>query len=113
MTVARVLTDVAGIPKEFDYLVPEALASRVSVGTMVRVPLGGRRVGGWVVGLSSEASTDRPLRPLAKVTGFGPPRRPGRAGRLGGVALGGPAVGVPEDGVAASGRRRAAAAGER
>ena len=73
MTVARVLTDVAGIPKEFDYLVPEALDVRVSVGTMVRVPLGGRRVGGWVVGLSSEASTDRPLRPLAKVTGFGPP----------------------------------------
>ena len=39
---------------------------------MVRVPLGGRRVGGWVVGLSSEAATDRPLRPLAKVTGRGP-----------------------------------------
>ena len=73
MRVARVLTDVAGIPKEFDYLVPEALEPRVAVGTMVRVPLGGRRVGGWVVGLSSEASTDRPLRPVAKVTGYGPP----------------------------------------
>jgi primosomal protein N' (replication factor Y) len=73
VTIARVLTDVAGIPKEFDYLVPEALETRVTVGTMVRVPLGGRRVGGWGVGLSSEASTDRPLRPLAKVTGFGPP----------------------------------------
>ena len=73
MRIARVLTDVAGIPKEFDYSVPEALATRVAVGTMVRVPLGGRRVGGWVVALSAEASTDRPLRPLAKVTGFGPP----------------------------------------
>lgn len=39
---------------------------------MVRVPLHGRRVGGWVVGLSDVAGTDRPLRPLAKVTGWGP-----------------------------------------
>jgi primosomal protein N' (replication factor Y) len=43
------------------------------VGTIVRVPLHGRRVGGWVVGLADEAATDRPLQPLAKVTGWGPP----------------------------------------
>jgi primosomal protein N' (replication factor Y) len=40
---------------------------------MVRVQLHGRRVGGWVVGLADEAATDRPLQPLAKVTGWGPP----------------------------------------
>jgi primosomal protein N' (replication factor Y) len=40
---------------------------------MVRVSLQGRRIGGWVVGLSDEAATDRPLQPLAKVTGWGPP----------------------------------------
>jgi primosomal protein N' (replication factor Y) len=40
---------------------------------MVRVPLHGRRIGGWVVGLAGEATTDRPLQPLAKVTGWGPP----------------------------------------
>ncbi len=40
---------------------------------MVRVSLQGRRIGGWVVGLAAEAGTDRPLQPLAKVTGWGPP----------------------------------------
>ncbi len=40
---------------------------------MVRVPLHGRRVGGWVVALTEAPQTDRPLRPLAKVTGWGPP----------------------------------------
>jgi len=40
---------------------------------MVRVGLQGRRIGGWVVGLADEAGTDRPLQPLAKVTGWGPP----------------------------------------
>jgi primosomal protein N' (replication factor Y) len=40
---------------------------------MVRVALQGRRIGGWVVALAEEAATDRPLQPLAKVTGWGPP----------------------------------------
>ena len=49
--VARVLPNVTGIDKEFDYLVPDALRGQVRVGTMVRVPLAGRRIGGWVVAL--------------------------------------------------------------
>jgi len=48
------------------------MAGDVRVGTIVRVGLHGRRVRGWVVGLSDEAETDRPLQPLAKVTGWGP-----------------------------------------
>jgi len=63
---------VAGIAKTFDYLVPPAMAHDVRVGTLVRVPLAGRRIGGWVVALADEAATDRPLQPLAKVTGWGP-----------------------------------------
>lgn len=70
--IARVLPDLP-LDKVFDYLVPEHLAPEVRVGTMVRVALQGRRVGGWVVGLTGEAATDRPLQPLAKVTGWGPP----------------------------------------
>ena len=70
--IARVLPDLP-FDKVFDYLIPDDLASQVRVGTMVRVALQGRRIGGWVVGLAEEASTDRPLRPLAKVTGWGPP----------------------------------------
>lgn len=70
--IARVLPDLP-VDKVFDYLIPDHLAAEVRVGTMVRVALQGRRIGGWVVGLADEASTDRPLQPLAKVTGWGPP----------------------------------------
>ncbi len=76
--IARVAPDVAGIAKTFDYLVPPAMAADVRVGTMVRVVLAGRRVGGWVVAVSDVADaaalrSGRPLQPLAKVTGWGPP----------------------------------------
>ncbi len=70
--IARVLPDLP-LQKVFDYLIPDHLAPEVRIGTMVRVGLQGRRIGGWVVGLAGEASTDRPLQPLAKVTGWGPP----------------------------------------
>lgn len=43
--VVRVLPDVAGIDRSFDYLADDDVA----VGDMVRVPLGGRRVAGWVI----------------------------------------------------------------
>ena len=69
--VARVLPDLA-IDKVFDYLVPDHLAGEVRIGTMVRVTLNGRRIGGWVVAMVDAAGTDRPLQPLAKVTGWGP-----------------------------------------
>ena len=71
LTVARVVPDVTGLDKAFDYLVPEHLAAEVRVGTIVRIELHGRRVGGWVVALD-EAPRDRPLKPIAKVTGQGP-----------------------------------------
>ena len=48
-TVVRVLPDVPAIDRAFDYLVPEPLGDQVRVGTMVRVPLSGRRVAGWVL----------------------------------------------------------------
>jgi primosomal protein N' (replication factor Y) len=70
--IARVLPDLP-LDKVFDYLIPSHLADQVRVGTMVRVPLHGRRVGGWVVALADAPGTDRPLQPLAKVTGWGPP----------------------------------------
>ena len=49
--VARVVVDEPALEKPFDYLVPEHLGDQVRVGTMVRVPLHGRRVGGWVTAL--------------------------------------------------------------
>jgi primosomal protein N' (replication factor Y) (superfamily II helicase) len=71
--VARVLPDLTGLDKEFDYLVPAELADQVRVGSIVRVPLHGRSVRGWVVALDPELAVeiDR-LRPVAKVSSWGP-----------------------------------------
>jgi primosomal protein N' (replication factor Y) len=69
----RVLPDVPAVGKEFDYLVPESLSVEVRVGSMVRVPLHGRRVGAWVVEDGVEPPPGVQLRGIAKVTGLGPP----------------------------------------
>jgi primosomal protein N' (replication factor Y) len=71
--VVRVLPDVPAIAKTFDYLVPEALGDQVRVGTRVRIALGPRRVGGWVVATDVDAPPGVTLRPLAKLSGYGPP----------------------------------------
>jgi primosomal protein N' (replication factor Y) len=72
--VARVVPNVTGLDKQFDYLVPEPLRERVAVGSLVRVPLHGRRVGGWVVALgppSGDVAVDK-LLPIAKWSSIGP-----------------------------------------
>jgi primosomal protein N' (replication factor Y) len=74
LLVARVVPDVTGLDKHFDYVVPDAFRDRIAVGSMVRVPLHGRRVGGWVVSLGppdGSVSLDR-LVPIAKWSGIGP-----------------------------------------
>ncbi len=68
----RVVPDVAGVTKTFDYLVPPALDAAVAVGTLVRVVLNGRRVGGWVVADRVVPPAGVALKPLAHVTGIGP-----------------------------------------
>ena len=72
--VCRVRPDVPALEREFDYLVPDAMAAAVTLGTIVRVPLAGRRVRGWVVadGVAPGTEVER-LLPLAKVVGAGPP----------------------------------------
>jgi primosomal protein N' (replication factor Y) len=72
--VARVVVDEPALEKPFDYLVPDSLGDQVRVGTLVRVPLHGRRVGGWVAALGVEPPEGVTLRPIAKVTGWGPAR---------------------------------------
>lgn len=47
--VVGVLPDVTGVDKIFSYAVPSSLGPQVEVGAIVRVPLGSRRVRGWVV----------------------------------------------------------------
>ncbi len=44
--VVRVRPDEPAIDKTFDYLVPPAMSEQIRVGTVVRIALHGRRVGG-------------------------------------------------------------------
>ena len=71
--VVRVLPDVSALRKTFDYTVPAALSDRVRVGTQVRIALGPRRVGGWVVEDHVQPVAGVTLRPIAAVRGWGPP----------------------------------------
>lgn len=70
--VARVLPDVTGLDKSFDYAIPDELADDVRIGTIVRVELHGRRIGGWVVAIEGESAVDVDLKAITKVTGHGP-----------------------------------------
>jgi primosomal protein N' (replication factor Y) len=68
-----VRTDVAALPKLFDYVVPDNWADEVTVGTRVRVALHGRRVGGWVVEDDVTPPAGVELLPLKGWSGWGPP----------------------------------------
>ena len=74
MRVCRVRPDVPAVTREFDYLVPETLTDPIGVGTVVRVPLHGRRVRGWVVadGVTPATPVGR-LVPVHRVVSAGPP----------------------------------------
>jgi primosomal protein N' (replication factor Y) (superfamily II helicase) len=70
---ARVLPDVTGLERPFDYSIPEELSAHITIGTMVRVELHGRKIGGWVVDLLDAPSVSPDgVKPIAKVTGHGP-----------------------------------------
>ena len=76
--VVRVLPDVVGLDKTFDYAVPDSWqadgrAERLAVGSIVRIPLGSRRERGWVTGMDIEPPPGVELKPLSKLTGMGPP----------------------------------------
>ena len=65
--VARVLPDVTGLDKSFDYAVPLSIGARLQLGDVVRVDLHGRRVRGWVVELDpADADPQRDLLPIVK-----------------------------------------------
>ena len=70
--MVRVLPDETGIVKSFDYVVPDAWADRVEVGTRVRIALGPRRVGAWVTEVDVDPPPGVTLKPVAKLSGHGP-----------------------------------------
>ena len=70
----RVLPDVTAVDRAFDYSVPESLAALVRVGAIVRVPLHGRRVRGWVIEDSVDpVSGPSGLLAVLAVVSAGPP----------------------------------------
>jgi primosomal protein N' (replication factor Y) len=70
----RVQPDLLAVERAFDYLVPDELAAELAVGTIVRVPLHGRRVRGWVVADDITPDTDHDrLLTVAGVVSAGPP----------------------------------------
>ena len=75
--IARIVPDVTGVDKVFDYLVPETLVGNICVGDRVRVPLHNRNVAGWVLQLGDTATQfsdvdESRLLSVIKVLGKGP-----------------------------------------
>lgn len=73
MRVVRVLPDVSGLNKVFDYYVPTDLGGPpIAIGSLVRVQLHNRRTAGWVVGVDVEPPAGVKLEPLLKSSSVGP-----------------------------------------
>lgn len=75
--IARIVPDVTGVDKVFDYLVPETLAGNICVGNRVRIPLHNRNVAGWVLQLGDTATqfsdvVESRLLSVIKILGKGP-----------------------------------------
>ncbi|MFM7095399.1 MAG: hypothetical protein ACKOYL_12725, partial [Actinomycetota bacterium] len=71
-SVVRVVPDVSGIDKTFDYAVPERFGS-VAIGSIVRVELNGRRVDAWVVDHpADETPANYELKAILDVLSVGP-----------------------------------------
>jgi primosomal protein N' (replication factor Y) len=75
--IARIVPDVTGVDKVFDYLVPDTLADNICVGDRVRIPLHNRNVAGWVLQLGDTSTqfsdvVESRLLQVIKVLGKGP-----------------------------------------
>lgn len=68
MAVAKVIVDLA-LDKEFDYEIPDELAGRVKVGTMVSVPFGNSRRDGYVLSLAETSIYGGKLKALLGICG--------------------------------------------
>ena len=80
--VVAVLPDLTGVDRSFDYAVPAEISSQIALGSIVRVPLHGRNVRGWVVAEASETA-GRELRPLLGLVSRGPAPELVELGRFG------------------------------
>ncbi|MEZ5238088.1 MAG: hypothetical protein R2716_03785 [Microthrixaceae bacterium] len=68
--VVRVLPDVPALDRDLDYLMPRRLLTRAAeVGSVVRVPLHGRRVRGWIRAVGVEPPAGVHLERVTRLTG--------------------------------------------
>src|SRR6202044_1984576 len=65
--IARVSLEIA-LRKEFDYLIPPALAGQVEIGTRVQAPFGARKIFGTVTALAEESAHTN-LKPILRIVG--------------------------------------------
>ncbi|MCC7300704.1 MAG: primosomal protein N', partial [Verrucomicrobia bacterium] len=65
--IAKVAVDLS-LDREFDYLIPEPLRSRIEIGSRVEVPFRSRMVTGFVVGFADKSAFDD-LKPISNVLG--------------------------------------------
>ena len=72
MVAVRVLPDISGLDKEFDYLLSAEQAGAVAIGDQVKVVLKGRTVSGWITGIGLDRPLGLELRPVTKVWSAGP-----------------------------------------
>lgn len=70
--VVRVLPDVSGLDREFDYRVDLARTGPVAVGSLVRVELQHRMVAGWVTAAGVDPPPGIELQTLSRVSSIGP-----------------------------------------
>lgn len=70
--VVGVLPDVPAVDRLLDYSVPARWAAQVRVGSVVRIPLQGRRVRGWIYELDRRPPPGVTLRAITKLSGLGP-----------------------------------------
>jgi primosomal protein N' (replication factor Y) (superfamily II helicase) len=75
------LVPVWRVDRVFDYMVPPEMSAKVELGSLVRVPFGGRRVRGIVVGVRPHAEDGRKLEAILSVV-LHPPVAPAPLDRL-------------------------------
>ncbi len=71
--VVRVLPEISGLDKTFDYTVPARWADTVAPGDLVRVDLLGRRVAGWITEVDVEPPAGVTLLAITRWSSVGPP----------------------------------------
>ncbi|MDH3296444.1 MAG: hypothetical protein OER95_19145, partial [Acidimicrobiia bacterium] len=71
--LVRVLPDVSGLSREFDYRCPARWAGEIAIGSLVRIDLNGRRVAGWVTAVDVDPLVGMSLAAITRLSSIGPP----------------------------------------